>query len=288
MEDLKWTGERLVTSVDAIHGVVEHLHRYALAMQISKDRVVLDIASGEGYGSYLISKNARKVYGVDIDNISVLHAQAKYAFRDNLEYLCGSTSNIPLPDNSIDMVISFETLEHHDEHDKMMVEILRVLKNDGCLLLSSPEKSIYKQRDPNNPYHIKELSFEELDKILNKYFKYKHHFTQRFVIGSLIHSCDSVLKSDFKMFDGNYQDIYEDIGNDEFYNKPFFNLAICSNKEIATCLVPTFSLFNGVKVIKKEMEVLKNINAQTFRTTSFRVGSWIVRNLSFLKKFKRN
>ena len=79
MENLEFTGERLTTSLSSIHGVIEHLHRYAIAQKITKNKVVLDIASGEGYGSFLLSKEATKVYGVDIDEKSLNHAKVKYA-----------------------------------------------------------------------------------------------------------------------------------------------------------------------------------------------------------------
>ena len=53
-DNLPWTGERLVTQVTD-QAMVEHLHRYALAMDLAKGKIVLDIASGEGYGSNLLS-----------------------------------------------------------------------------------------------------------------------------------------------------------------------------------------------------------------------------------------
>ena len=99
MENLEFTGERLTTSLEMTHGVIEHLHRYALAQKISKDKIVLDIASGEGYGSYLISKGATKVFGVDIDEKSINHAKVKYISSKNIEFYVGSTDSIPLEED---------------------------------------------------------------------------------------------------------------------------------------------------------------------------------------------
>jgi ubiquinone/menaquinone biosynthesis C-methylase UbiE len=288
MEDLEWTGERLTTSVDSIHGVIEHLHRYALAQKITKDKVVLDIASGEGYGSFLLSKNAVKVYGVDIDEKSINHAKVKYASSKNIEFTVGSTDAIPLPDNSVDVVISFETIEHHDKHDLMMEEISRVLKSDGIMLISSPEKSIYAERDPHNPYHIKELTLSDFEKLLNRNFKNVKLFNQRFVIGSLINPIDQKNRSDFNLFDGYYTAIYNELFYDEFYNKPYFNLALCSKSDSDLYLEIGTSIFNGVGVVKSEINRQKSLDLKRYEdvlnSESYKLGNSIVKKVKLFRK----
>src|SRR5438132_73020 len=83
------TGERLVTGTGRLHDVVvEHLHRYALASMLCKNKSVLDVASGEGYGSNLLAMTAKSVVGVDISPEAVTHATAKYN-RPNLRFLSG-------------------------------------------------------------------------------------------------------------------------------------------------------------------------------------------------------
>src|ERR1035438_3461036 len=109
-----WTGERLETHIYN-YNTIEHLHRYAMATQLVTDKIVLDIASGEGYGSNLLSKFSKKVYGVDISAETIELASKKY-LKNNLQFKVGSTSNIPIPDNTIDVVVSFETIEHHNQH----------------------------------------------------------------------------------------------------------------------------------------------------------------------------
>jgi ubiquinone/menaquinone biosynthesis C-methylase UbiE len=284
MKELEFTGERLTTSVESEYGVIEHLHRYALAQKITENKIVLDIASGEGYGSFLISKNAKKVYGVDIDGKSVEHAKHKYASSQNIEYRVGSTDKIPLEDNSVDVVVSFETIEHHDKHDLMMQEITRVLKSDGVLFISSPEKSIYIERELYNPYHIKELTFKEFEDLLKKYFRHNYLMQQRIVVGSLIHLVDNKLQSAHGLFDGDYTQIRQNLQEDEFLNKPYFNLAICSNGESTDYSKIGFSLFNGVNVIKKEFQQKENEKAIVLNTYSYKFGNAIFRKLRFIKK----
>ncbi|MBK8348617.1 MAG: hypothetical protein IPL08_13770 [Saprospiraceae bacterium] len=58
-KNLKFTGERLINGTE---GFIkrEHLHRYALAMELVENKIVLDIACGEGYGSNLMAEKQRK------------------------------------------------------------------------------------------------------------------------------------------------------------------------------------------------------------------------------------
>jgi ubiquinone/menaquinone biosynthesis C-methylase UbiE len=112
---LPQTGERYLPEVSGATEL-EHLHRYLLARQIIGGKRVLDLACGEGYGSFSMSSVALSVVGVDISPETVLHAQSKYQ-RDNLRFLEGSCEAIPVADDSIDIVVSFETIEHHPHHE---------------------------------------------------------------------------------------------------------------------------------------------------------------------------
>jgi len=190
-QSLQTTGERYMPEM---HGSIEleHLHRYLLAKQLTAGKRVLDIACGEGYGTALLSESAASVVGVDISAEAVAHAQQKYQ-AGNLEYRAGTCSDIPLADQSVDVVVSFETIEHHDEHEAMMGEIKRVLKPGGLLVMSCPDKLEYSDK-PNysNPYHVKELYRHEFDSLMAKYFKHHSISGQRVVYGSAIFSEDSL------------------------------------------------------------------------------------------------
>src|SRR4051812_36604484 len=98
MPDLPWTGERYVPSL-AGDIAYEHLHRYALAAQLAAGKVVLDVASGEGYGSALLARTGRAVIGIDIDPGTVAHASQAYPGR-NLTFRVGSCWDLPVPDGS--------------------------------------------------------------------------------------------------------------------------------------------------------------------------------------------
>lgn len=169
MKNLINTGERQHTDAFDMNAL-EHLHRYALAGSLCHDLEVLDIASGEGYGSNILSRSAKSVFGVDISEDAIAHATKKYN-QPNLRYLVGSADKIPLPDNSLDRVVSFETLEHHDKHEEMFLEIKRVLRPDGILIISTPDKLNYTDKPKQrNEFHVKELYLDEFRTLAKKYF----------------------------------------------------------------------------------------------------------------------
>src|SRR6516162_4031681 len=138
---LEWTGERYVTSVSG-EIEFEHTHRYLFAMPFAESATVLDIASGEGYGSALLGSVAHRVIGIDIDENSIAHARSKYK-NDNLSFLRGDCTRIPLSSDSVDLIVSFETLEHILDHLQFFNEISRVLRPDGVLVISTPDRVPY-------------------------------------------------------------------------------------------------------------------------------------------------
>ena len=149
---------------------LEHLHRYHWAAQFSRGKRVLDIACGEGYGSEILARSATHVIGVDLSEDAVVHASRKYR-RNNLEFLVGSCDRIPVPDGRIDLVVSFETIEHHDRHQEMMREIKRVLYPEGILIISSPDKYVYSDIPGyKNEFHVKELYAREFEALLKEHF----------------------------------------------------------------------------------------------------------------------
>lgn len=200
------TGERLLTEFKN-QDTVEHLHRYYVACGYAKGKDVLDIASGEGYGSNLLASHARSVVGVDISADAIAHARTKY-LRNNLSYKVGDASSIPLPDNSVDLVVSFETLEHHDKHREMLSEVKRVLRPQGLLIMSTPDKRTYSDLPAySNPYHTKELYIEQFESLMKDFFRYVDLLSQCCRFGSVI-SPQKKTAAGFQSFSGDFQDFY--------------------------------------------------------------------------------
>jgi len=296
---LEATGERLVTQITN-ETMIEHLHRYALAMELAKEKRVLDIASGEGYGSNLLSVVAESVVGVDISEEAIKHAKAKYV-RKNLLYMNGSASSIPLESNQFDLVVSFETIEHHEKHNEMIQEIKRVLKPNGVLIISSPDKLNYSDIPGYaNPYHPKELYLEEFRSLVSKKFINTSVFYQRVEYASVIAPEENV--KEFHEFWGSYSDIY----SSNVLRNPVYDIIIASDFSFSFSSV---SLFNGNsyidEIIKKatvELGQTKNELVQTrseFEQTkikldhikngwSYRLGRALLMPALLLKNVLRN
>jgi SAM-dependent methyltransferase/predicted nucleic acid-binding Zn-ribbon protein len=159
----------------------EHWHRYCYALPFVAGKTVLDIASGEGYGSAFLAAHADSVYGVDISAEAIAHARVSYV-RDNLHYLQGAADAIPIPgQHCFDVIVSFETIEHLDAttQERFASEIRRLLKPDGVLLISTPNRATYSEDGlQRNPYHFHEFTRDEFVAFLQRSFAHVRILSQ--------------------------------------------------------------------------------------------------------------
>ncbi len=186
---LEPTGERYLPWADDPVMTYEHLHRYAYASRYIEGKRVLDLASGEGYGSALIARTAFSVVGIDIDEKTVRHAHRKYAGA-NIHFVVGSVTEIPLAAR-FDVVVCFELIEHVQDHDKLLSEIKRLLAPGGMLMISTPNRPEYRLLEPSNPYHVKELDFEEFRTLLKRFFSQVRFLGQRVYCNSSLWATES-------------------------------------------------------------------------------------------------
>jgi len=170
-------GERMVPEVADQSTFWEHVYRYAFAAEFVGGKSVLDIACGEGYGAAALQKaGAARVIGVDVSELACSHVRNKYG----LETRAGSAEQVPLPDNSVDVVVSFETIEHVRNPGRFLDECVRVLAPGGRLIVSTPDKDVYTGRlATQNPHHCSELTAEEFESAVSARFHSVHLYTQR-------------------------------------------------------------------------------------------------------------
>lgn len=202
-----WTGERLTSAISG-QIEIEHLHRYFLARELSRGCDVIDIACGQGYGSALLAQVARSVTGIDISEQAVQHAQESHQ-ADNLRFILGDARSLEADDQSIDRIVSFDTIERFYDHDAFIKEVRRVLRPGGLLILSSPERDIYSPLGaPANPSHVRELTRLEFEQLLGAAFPHVEIFTQRPMIGSAL-VLDRVSSNGFLTFERRGPSHYE-------------------------------------------------------------------------------
>ena len=246
--ELNWTGERYLPKIKGSISL-EHLHRYAMACQFSKEKNVLDIASGEGYGSKMLAEIANSVIGIDISKDAVFYSKNKYRFV-NLNFCVGSCNSIPLIDSSIDCIACFETIEHHNHHEKMLSEFKRVLKPNGVLIISTPDKHEYSDiTGYDNPFHEKELYRNEFETLLLRFFDNIQVYGQKIVYGS------SILIENACAKNLNFEESVKDVGIRECLYRPVYNIIVASNDKIP---VAANSIFEQNISKSDEFKLLQN------------------------------
>ena len=217
---------------------MEHVHRYVFASQLCNGKDVVDMACGEGYGAAMIAEMAKTVIGVDASEEAVSHASGKYK-KSNLSFAVGDVRKVDLSDSCCDVVVSFETIEHIEEHEKMLQEIKRVLRPNGMLVISSPNRPEYNKENSSNDFHVKELDFDELDALLSQHFGCKRYYGQKVQMGSLVQPMDGGRASSNTWFDDG-ETVRKKHGN---VSPPEYFIAICGDNKKSTPILDVSTLY---------------------------------------------
>jgi 2-polyprenyl-3-methyl-5-hydroxy-6-metoxy-1,4-benzoquinol methylase len=175
LPDLEFTGERIVPGKTVEPLFWEHEERYLFAGRYVQGKDVLDVACGSGVGTdYLRTAGARSVRGLDIDPQAVAFAAARY--RDCEFALCDATE-LCLPDKSVDIVVSFETIEHLHDQPKFIAECKRVLRPGGTFICSTPNARLNHLRGVNE-FHVREMPLAEFQSLVAASFAHSEFFSQ--------------------------------------------------------------------------------------------------------------
>lgn len=130
----------------------DHIARYRFASKFTKGKSVLDAACGDGYGSVYLDANS--YLGLDIDRETIIQAVSKYkSYGNRVDFMNANLDNETLYNMLFDVIVCFETIEHVTNPEFVLGNFYNYLKQDGILLISTPNYTITKGL---NPHHVQE------------------------------------------------------------------------------------------------------------------------------------
>lgn len=108
----------------------------AVKQNIPLNSKILDLGCGRGLSSYLVSEIGYEVIGCDINPF--LEELKKKQADSRVQYTNGDILNLPFKENSFDAVILKDVIEHIPDVKRCLLEIVRILKSEGILIIMSP------------------------------------------------------------------------------------------------------------------------------------------------------
>jgi SAM-dependent methyltransferase len=148
-----------------------HLRAYDEAVSHAAGRDVLDVGCNTGYGTLRFVPVAGRVVGVDVSPRAIDAARHR-APDGRPEFVQTSGSDLPFPDDSFDLVTSFQVLEHVPDPIAFLEEIKRVARAGGTVILATPNAAtrLYPGMTPWNRFHVHEYLADELRELLSGVF----------------------------------------------------------------------------------------------------------------------
>lgn len=171
---LEDTGERMIPTGEGEVSVVfsRHQFTYRYAQQFAEGKDILDLGCGTGYGSAILAEQADHVVGVDNDAQAIDYCRAHFG-GPNVVFEQADATALPM-DREFDMAVSFQVIEHvHDAG--AFVDLLKMaVKNDGLIMITTPNARSTRQRGKKNPFHFSEMNYSQFRALIaSKFGEYK-------------------------------------------------------------------------------------------------------------------
>jgi SAM-dependent methyltransferase len=165
VEGLPLTGERTVPGIpDENYWFRRHVAAYRFARKHARGRV-LDTGAGEGYGPELLRGPEGTVVAVELDPSVTGHGARRYP---GVRWVRADLCRLPAADRTFDAVVALQVLEHLHCAGAFVEACARVLRPDGTLVLSTPNRSTFPVQ--HNPFHVHEYDAHELRALLDGSF----------------------------------------------------------------------------------------------------------------------
>ncbi|CEA12804.1 class I SAM-dependent methyltransferase [Methanobacterium formicicum] len=160
-------------SIEKYIEYLRHFKAYQFAKDYIKNKNILEVGCGNGYGTHYLASYAKKISAIDISEQNIQYCKENYS-KSNIEYIMGNGIDLPFEKNTFDTIISFQVIEHISPKlvHLYLKEIKRVLKEDGIFILTTPNKKLrlLPFQKPWNPEHMIEYNNKEIEKLVKPYF----------------------------------------------------------------------------------------------------------------------
>lgn len=164
------TGERMIPPAGNEVSFVFARHRFAyeFTAQYAKQRFVLDVGCGTGYGCKLLAETAAFVCGIDYDGEAVRYCRHHFA-ADNIAYAQMNAAALGFH-RAFDLVVSFQVIEHVADAHNFVEQIKRVVKPDGKIIIGTLNVPREKQWEHSNPFHQNEMDSAQFSDLMHAHF----------------------------------------------------------------------------------------------------------------------
>jgi 2-polyprenyl-3-methyl-5-hydroxy-6-metoxy-1,4-benzoquinol methylase len=164
--------KQIKKTLNPIQFLIEKDNTYFPTYNFVKDKSklkILEIGCGYGYLTYALRKLGHEVIGIDISKTAIEFAKNNFGgkfYERNIE-------NLNFKENSFDLIIATELIEHLSDINLFITKSIKLLKNNGFLLISTPNKpknnnENYWETD-NPPVHVFWLSTDSFKFLGEKY-----------------------------------------------------------------------------------------------------------------------
>lgn len=183
-----------------------------------------------------LKKKSKQVVGIDTDfNALKLLSQTENVFLIN-----GKAENLPLPTSSADIVFLLDVLEHVEDERMALSEVYRILKENGLLILSVPNKGLFRFLDPHNLSHRfkieekeavhKHYSEKDLRRLLFRLFKIEDKHYGGLFLYPITFGAANFFKKRLRIDLDKYFKKLGDFDNDISWGRLSYNIIIKARK----------------------------------------------------------
>ncbi len=131
---------------------------------------LLEIGCSSGYLTRRFLGKTERLCGLDMNGSELRHAKRRHP---NVPFVCGSAEHLPFADDSFDVIVMLEVIEHTCSDMAALAEIRRVLKVGGTLVLSTPNAGLFAFLDPYNLRRAMERRFPTAYSLAGRLVRFK-------------------------------------------------------------------------------------------------------------------